>query len=295
MPFEIDDSKRELWVPVIQKLVLSLSDQQLLTGFAVLIAGFWTHCSISVYHFALVSDLAWFSANVHLVTLSVLGTYLSQRPVVRNLRVVLMITLALLLTACTVMQGHYKWYDSWPYDAQCLFDDLVGNIASTPRYWMIVDLVLICIDYPLHIITLFEKPTEFFEHWLQTKPVAAKDQAIRHLAKAHRRSDKSFKGSIRCFTYTLLIVIVRGVSWTYFALTALIDSKICDLILNTFWFAYGLKGIIGDRKIPTSDMIGDENAMTFGQIIPILLLSSFVLIFLEAYSGTWSNSIVGCR
>ena len=42
----------------IEKIILNLSDQLLLTGSAVLIAGFWTHCSISVYHFAITSDLA---------------------------------------------------------------------------------------------------------------------------------------------------------------------------------------------------------------------------------------------
>ena len=60
---EVAKSERDFWVLVIEKVALGLSDQQLLTGLAVLIAGFWTHCSISVYHFALVNDLAWFSAN----------------------------------------------------------------------------------------------------------------------------------------------------------------------------------------------------------------------------------------
>ena len=45
-------------------------------------------------------------------------------------------------------------------------------------------------------------------------------------------------------------------------------------------------GIIEDLAIPSSDMNGDENAMTFGQIVPILLLSSVLLVFREAYDGT---------
>lgn len=36
-------------------------------------------------------------------------------------------------------------------------------------------------------------------------------------------------------------------------------------------------------------MDGDENAMSFGQIVPILLLSSIVLLFLEAYDGLQSR------
>ena len=284
----IADSKRDFWVPVIKKIVLSLSDQQLLTGLAVLIAGFWTHCSISVYHFALVNDLAWFSASVHLTTLTMLRDYFLERPVLRNWRVALMVSMALLLIASTVMQGHYEWYDSWPYDAQCLFDDLIGNIGGTPRYWMSVGLALICIFYPINIIPLFERPTKFFDLWLETKPRETQDQAIRSLRekRSNMTTPTSFKGSIKRFGYTLLIMTVSTISWMYFALVALIGSRTCNLALDTFWFAYSLWSIIGDRAIPASDMNGNENAMSFGQIVPILLLSSIVLVFREAYDGT---------
>ena len=81
---EVAKNKRDFWVSVIEKVVLGLSDQQLLTGLAVLVAGFWTHCSISVYHFAVVNDLAWFSANTHLTTLGLLDGFFQDNPVLRN-------------------------------------------------------------------------------------------------------------------------------------------------------------------------------------------------------------------
>ena len=286
VPFQIRADKRELWVPVIKKLVLSLSDQQLLTGLAVLIAAFSTHCSISMYHFALVNDLAWFSANVHLITLTVLDEYLSENHVQRDWRVALMVTMGLLLAASTVMEGHYQWYDSWPYDAQCLFDELVGNVHGSPRYWMIVNLVFMCIDYPMSIISLFKSSAEFVTHWLGTKPTAAMDRAVAHLIDAHRTSRKSFIGRIKGFTCKILILLIRVIIWTHFGLLTMIGSQTVDFLHNTFWFAYGLWDIMIDRQIPSSDMIGDENAMTFGQIMPILLLSSLALVFREAYDGT---------
>ena len=199
---------------------------------------------------------------------------------------VLMGTLAVLLAASTVMEGHYAWYDSWPYDAQCLFDELVGNVNGSPKHWMLVNLVLLCINYPLNIIPLFKRPTAFVNHWFGTKPTAALEAAVEHLTDTQRTFPKSIKGSIKCLSCKLLILVVRVVNWTHFALVTLIDSQTIDFVQNTFWFAYGLWGIIADRKIPSSDMIGDENAMTFGQIMPILLLSSIVLVFREAYDGT---------
>ena len=286
VPFRTNAHTRELWVPVIKKLVLSVSDQQLLTGLAVLIAAFWTHCTISVYHFAIVNDLAWFSVTVHQITLNVLDDYFFKNHTQRNWRVALMATMALLLTASTVMEGHYAWYDSWPYDAQCLFDELVGNVHGSPRYWMIVNLVLICVDYPMSIVPLFERPTEFVTQWLETKPTAAMDRAVEHLRDTLRTSPESFIGNIKYLTRKLLVLVIRVVSWTHFALLTLIDSQTIDLVHNAFWFAYGLWDLIEDRKISSSDMVGDENAMTFGQIMPILLLSSLVLVCREAYDGT---------
>lgn len=198
-----------------------------------------------------------------------------------------MLAMALLLVASTVMQGHYEWYDSWPYDAQCLFNNLIGNIGGTPRYLMTVSLVLICINYPLNVIPLYKRPMEVLSPWLETKPrtAQAQAQAIENLKEKMSRmtAPTYFEHSMKRFGCVLLIMFVSTIGWVYFALIALIGSNICSLALNIFWFAYSLWGIIGDRDIPPSEMNGNENAMSFGQIVPILLLSSIVLVFREAY------------
>ena len=284
---EVAKSKRDFWVPIIENVVLGLSDQQLLTGLAVLIAGFWTHCSISVYHFALVNDLAWFSANTHLTTLGLLDGFFQDNPVLRNWRAALMVALAVLLVASCVMEGHYQWNESWSYDAQCLFDDLIGNIGGEPGLWMGVNLAVICIFYPMNIIMLYQRPREVCSTWLQSKPIAARDKAVKYLQnrKSDANSPTFLEGSMKRFSFTLQIFFVSTISWIYFALIALVDSPALILIIDTVWFAYGLWSLIKDREIPASLMDGNENAMSFGQIMPILLLSSIVLVFREAYDG----------
>ena len=192
--------------------------------------------------------------------------------------------MALLLVASTVMQGHYEWDDSWPYDAQCLFDNLIGNIGGTPKDWMSVSLALICINYPLSIIPLFKPSTQFLVKWLKMKPMAARNNAIERL-QANTSHVTSIDGTMRRFSYILLSNIVRGISWMYFAPIALINSRICNFINDTFWFAFGVWSIMTDRDIPSSMIDGDENAMTFGQIVPVLLLTSLVLVSREAYDG----------
>ena len=55
----------------VEAFILTLSDQQLVTGLAILIAGY-VKCDISVYSFRNVSAIAWFSCTTHLATLTVL-------------------------------------------------------------------------------------------------------------------------------------------------------------------------------------------------------------------------------
>lgn len=253
----------------------------------MLAAGFWTHCSISVYHFSLVNDLAWFSATVHFITLGTLQDYLLARPTLRDWRVALIISMALLLAASTVMEGHYQWYDSRPYNAQCLFDDFLGNIGGSPRYWMFINILQICIYYPLAIIPLYERPTALLSLWLGTKPRAAQGKTLESLKEKISLTNPSisFQCSMKRFGYTLLAIAIGTISSIYFALMALISSRICMLALGMAWFALSLWTINGDRDVPSSEMNGNENSMSFGQIVPILLLSSIVLVFMEAYES----------
>jgi len=81
--------------------VLAQSDQQLVTGTAIIIAGFMKPCSTDMYHFQIVAALAWFSASTHLASLQLLKDYLIKHTIVRNLRVVVMF-LVLLITAQTL-------------------------------------------------------------------------------------------------------------------------------------------------------------------------------------------------
>lgn len=39
------------------------------------------------------------------------------------------------------------------------------------------------------------------------------------------------------------------------------------------------------RFMPVVEMEGDENQLTFGQIVPLLTLASTVMVFWEAFGG----------
>ena len=284
--------RRRIAVRVIERMILSLSDQLLLTGLAVLIAGFWIHCSISVYHFTLVSDLAWFASSVHLTTLDTLDKYLRDRPILRNWRVFLMICMAVFLIASTILQGHAAWYISWPYDAQCVFDDFgPTTIGGSPAVQMYVNLLLIGVGYASSIPTLFLEPPVFCRRWLHTKPQKGMKKAIeraKHRILLNNTGPSLTIKAKKAFSLAS-ITCVRAFgalhSFVYSLVATLFFSRWLGLGFDIYFFYVGLDSLLYDRTIPKSDMDGDENVMSFGQIIPILLLSSTVFVGREAYEG----------
>lgn len=94
-----ENEDRERRVQAIIRFVLAMSDQQLVTGIAIMTAALSARCHITVFELRIVDSLAWFSATSHLATLSILRQYMYENPVVRNWRVLgIIVFLALLGT-----------------------------------------------------------------------------------------------------------------------------------------------------------------------------------------------------
>lgn len=63
------------WSLVLRKNLLSLSDTQLLTGIAVQFTALLQHCSLSIYHFQIIIELAFLTTVTHLLTVVALRNY----------------------------------------------------------------------------------------------------------------------------------------------------------------------------------------------------------------------------
>lgn len=63
------------WSRVLSKNLLAFSDTQLLTGLAIQFTAMIKHCSMSVYHFRIVTDLAFLTTVTHLLTVVALRDY----------------------------------------------------------------------------------------------------------------------------------------------------------------------------------------------------------------------------
>ena len=273
------------WQPIMESLVLSLSDQQLLVGISILVTGFIKHCSISVYHFAVISDLAWFSSNTNLTSLGVLQVYLSENPSLRNWRVCLMLVIFVFLMVANTLEGHHFWYESWNSPAQCLFDEAIVKVGGEPATWMAVNMVLLILGYGVAIGRLFSP--DKVDNFLLVKPKQKLKRAVVNIQE--KIDDSISKGGLISYATSVLLmlawVLVSCARGLFIAIAALMGSITISLCGSLAWLAFGVWGLFDDRNIPKSEMKGNENAWGFGQLIQVLLLTSILLTLKDLYSG----------
>ena len=116
--------------------MLAFSDQQCITGIAILLSGY-SQLSlkntnpISVYNWQIAVDLAWFSSITHLTTLTCLRHYFRQRRALGVLRIACMAVNAVILAVSIGSTGWQIENEGVP--ALCLFD----------TSWMIQDAIAV--------------------------------------------------------------------------------------------------------------------------------------------------------
>ena len=264
------------WTNILLQTLLVLSDQQLIAGIAMIVAALALRTSISVYHFTIVTDLLWFSMNVHLQGMWSLIYYMRDHPVSRNWSMFLMVLMALSIIIFQVFTSHRYWNDSWPYELHCLVDDLRSNIEGVPSKWTIANVILITHHYSVLIIYLWN-----IDGWAYSRLFEPCWQLLKHRRQEakERRSYSKFLRSCRLFIELIFLLPV-------IILLLYVDSDCLSLVESAAWFAYGLYWVFTDRQIdPACIKEGDETKMGFGQIVPLVLLSLGFFVFGEAYYG----------
>ncbi|PSN72381.1 hypothetical protein BS50DRAFT_583924 [Corynespora cassiicola Philippines] len=115
---KLDRSQRQ---EAVTRFVLALSDQQLVTGFAMIIGIATNRCNLAIFEHQFAFALTWCSSTTHLATLDTLQDYFLLHRVLRNWRVLGMIALLGLLIYAFVLQ-------SW-------LDDPIQKFNAASPFW----------------------------------------------------------------------------------------------------------------------------------------------------------------
>ncbi|KAH6857081.1 hypothetical protein B0I37DRAFT_369136 [Chaetomium sp. MPI-CAGE-AT-0009] len=253
--------------------VLSLADMQLVTGIAMLAASvIKLHSgSISVYHFSMVTNLAWLSSNVHLLALSAIQTELvgKDSSVFSRggdilARVVGMLAMAALLLYCSYVAGADGWDDNYHCPAACAMGKEKGG---EPFRWMVVNFVLVLLTYPERCLALWPAA----EEWLVDR---ARDWIVDH--RGLRKLDRSRR--MRPWR--------KVFAWFWYMLSSETIGIVVDGLI---WFALGMYWTFDDRNSvhaqwkDSTDIEKEDDVEGFGQLVPLLLLALPFLQVLEVY------------
>lgn len=170
------------WTRALQSAVLTFSDQQSITGIAILLSGYsQLTCGLAIYHWQVTVDLAWFSSITHLTTLTCLRHYFHRRPALTIWRILLMgITVAMLATAIGStgylgIQSFSLSYPAWclfhpnlmeePGDRKSQFGDLYYN-----NVYVVATQSFLAVSYATRLIHLLPSGSNWMRSTFRATP-----------------------------------------------------------------------------------------------------------------------------
>jgi hypothetical protein len=172
---------RACLVSALGGTILGFGDQQLVTGFAIIIASYvQLNRGISSYHWQIVGNLAWFSTITHLITLTSLRNLIRSNNVMRWIRVIFMGILTINLMFVMggtgyLLVGTNNIPNSFP--ALCLYqpqhtwiDPFNPGQSSRQSYngpYIALSYTILLFGYLSRVFTLFRNDNEpLFHRWL---------------------------------------------------------------------------------------------------------------------------------
>ncbi|KAI9802357.1 MAG: hypothetical protein M1833_001863 [Piccolia ochrophora] len=265
VPFYITLDARENARHVLHRLMRTISDQQLVLGIALLAAGWLRLNTITVYHFEMMTDLAWLSSSTHLLTVGYLEKTCFRDPRFRDWRVVAMCLNFVLLLVATVYTGHRDWFDLYGVPARCLVDAVSADprvIGGYPAAMMGLWVAVLVYGYARGIVPLYPRLRT-----LLTPPFLSKHYPL-------QRHSRSF---LPCKLTTRIALAFRFLaSWAWTVLAA-----------QSFWFALGNYAVWTDRLYAQPRLRGDEDVWGFAQLVPLFLLGLALARTAEAWFGEY--------
>jgi hypothetical protein len=250
---EYEERKRS----AMESFMLSLSDQQLFTGIAVVVTAFAKRCQISYVSFAIATQLAWCSCITHLATLASLRTYLDENSRTKKLRISLVTVMFMLLLGMVVYL--YSALPVMPEDQtllQCATHTINITIFSEVLSLAISNTTGLRELIPRWRVSVFNEsgisidaPHRIREFWKQTPYYNTM--------------------SARTFEETSSVVIIDQYSSSMW-------SRLMAILLTS---AFQVLVIIWDG------LLHHKTEWGFGQIMPVILIILPVVSAVEGYWG----------
>lgn len=269
----------------LRKVILALSDQQIVTGIAILGAGFngLRLGNISVYHFHIIIYLAWMSSSVHLSALTLLRPFLHFHRGVMVWRVVGMMVLFVMLLIALVPTVSNEWavvttqFD--PTTGQAIVNAPLSTFGVPANcYWgrlwgsginpdSILSFVVLFISYLWKMGGMFQPVRHKFARWFRNPVDRLLEKMISMPAKGYERNG----GQPYLWAFRLSLAVYLPLEATL----EVLGSFSAALWLSVLGLLYGIMQILIPRQYMLSidpSVADSESNLGFGQLMPLILL-----------------------
>lgn len=262
---------------------MSLSDQQLVTGLAILVAGYYEmfNNNLDLYHWQIVVYLAWLSSSVHIASLTLLRDVLNRNATLRNLRVAGMLILLVLLSVAMWPTRFMTWMSNdVSQPARCYWTSpahLDWYMRQSDPNW-IISMLMLLLAYAWKLSQLFSSSRGFIRRWLVAKPEAALERLLRRTALSYwpRWTSRLQWLAVKVLTIYYICFVV----YAEFA-----ESFVASIIYLCMTLPYGITLIVARRSSMDDQVLAGEAQLTFGQLVPLFLLTIPILLVVELLLG----------
>lgn len=283
--------RKQARIKALQRFILTLSDQQLVTGIAILSTQYFKRCTMSEWHQTIVISLAWFSALTHMTTLIVLRDYLSNNSRLRLWRAIAMFGVMVMLFASMILAWINNGFQpAMPFQCQIIalrdppaktWDDTLGLTAI---------LLFLFFYYGDNLLAIWSDRRITMLAWLKVlywkrRGILPPERAPVLLQKLEEHSVQ-YKSRPSLNTKLNCIVAYFGFVRAEFA-----SSFLWEIIWMVALFAFSLFQLVVQRwnqswSVGRSLVFqGDENELGFGQIVALFLIALPFLGLFEAFGG----------
>ncbi|KAL8915449.1 MAG: hypothetical protein Q9171_000013 [Xanthocarpia ochracea] len=216
-----------------------------------------------------------------MTSLSILRCYLIERPTLRNWRVTIMMLMGTMMLVAIALSSTHDWAMNISCPAQCLFDQEKRDLSFNYPYF-----IALTIHYSTSIWRVYD--TQRFDRFFLTYPRERLQKIVRGMKRTNSNASTITQHTTAAAAFTFNWFSALTIS-CYLAVAAILGSLTISLYYDIVWFTLGFMSILQSRQVPASSMDGSENELSFGQIVPVLLLASIILIFKEVYTGTYTH------
>lgn len=284
------------WKRTLEDAILVFSDQQLITGIGILVAGFiQLRQDLSVYHWNILRSLAYLSSTVHLMTISLLGNKLEANKYMKSLRLFGMVLLLGLLASAMVPTtnnafvlaiGRQESRDNLERrgtPAHCFWGN--GQALALDRrdqslnFDSIISYVALFGSFVWKLSQLFSKSRGKSRRWLRVFPDLLLERAARRALSGSWRVTYKFTK----FCYIIFMVYAE-----------VLESFMFTMLVLLFTLSWGTLTLLVPRLMAPTEVSEAEQDMQFGQLLPLLLLLQPLLTIFEHFTGESLDLIAQC-